>query len=353
MQQTPLHGVHACLDAKFTPFGGWNMPLRYTSELAEHHAVRRSAGLFDLSHMGQIDVAGPDAAQALDFALTSHISALGIGAAKYTMICAEGGGILDDLVVYRLGADWFLVVANAANTGSVVQALQERGAPAVLATDRAMIAVQGPDAESILARFTPTGSLRYYAGRAATIAGRQVMLARTGYTGEDGFEIYCGASDAVALWELMSAAGATPAGLACRDTLRLEAGMPLYGNELHLGITPFDAGLGRVVAFGKPGGFVGQAALAEQSVRGPQHVLAGLTGQAKRSARQGYVVTDPLSGETIGTVTSGAPSPTLGRPIALAYLRTGYSTGSETAVDIRGTAEPFTVTSPRFYTRSR
>jgi aminomethyltransferase len=331
---TALLEVHQGLGATLTAFAGWLMPLRYTSETAEHHAVRTAAGLFDLSHMGEISITGPGAAAALDYALTGHLSAVAVGRARYTMICAPDGGVLDDLVVYRLTGDDYLVVANAANVAVVHAEITRRAAGYDAAVsdrslDYALIAIQGPSALAILSRRTdsvtgpPLAELKYYASLPAVVAGAQVRLARTGYTGEDGFELFCRPDQAVAVWTALAEAGAgdglIPAGLSARDTLRLEAGMPLYGNELSRDVTPFEAGLGRVVRFDKPGDFVGRAALANRAEAGPRSTLIGLAGRSRRIPRHGYPVL--RAGQVIGTVTSGAPSPTLGRPIAMAYVR--------------------------------
>ena len=366
---TPLRAVHERLGASMTPFAGWLMPLRYSSEIAEHRAVRGAAGLFDLSHMGEIAVSGPGAAAALDYALTGHLSALKPGRARYTMICAPDGGVLDDLIVYRLADTEFLVVANAANTAVVAAALRERAAGrAAQVDDRtgdyALIAIQGPHASRILAPLADIGldQVRYYSGQPAVVAGREVLLARTGYTGEDGFELFTSPGDAEPVWMALAAAGESdglvPAGLAARDTLRLEAGMPLYGNELGPDVTPFDAGLGRVVVFDKPGDFVGRAALAARAQAAPARVLAGLTAGSRRVPRHGYPVL--WDGQPAGVVTSGAPSPTLGVPIAMAYLDPGTArlaaedaASARLAVDIRGSAEPAHITGLPFYQRPR
>jgi glycine cleavage system T protein (aminomethyltransferase) len=365
-RSTPLREVHERLGASMTDFAGWLMPLRYGSETAEHRAVRGAAGLFDLSHMGEIAVTGPGAAAALDYALTGQPSALAPGRARYTMICAPDGGILDDLIVYRLADTEFMVVANAANTAVVLAALTERagGYDARVedqTADYALIAIQGPHASRILTPLTstPLDGVRYYASQRAVVAGRPVLLARTGYTGEDGFELFTSPADAVPVWQALTAAGGAdglvPAGLAARDTLRLEAGMPLYGNELTAQLTPFEAGLGRVVVFGKPGDFVGRVALAERAEAGPVQVLAGLTIGSRRVPRHGYPVL--WDSQAAGTVTSGAPSPTLGVPIAMAYLEPAVARQAETdaggwlAVDIRGTAEPAQLVSLPFYHR--
>ncbi|GAB2912394.1 glycine cleavage system aminomethyltransferase GcvT [Streptomyces mayteni] len=365
---TPLDAVHRSLGAVMTDFAGWRMPLRYGSERAEHQAVRTAVGLFDLSHMGEIAVVGPAAGALLDHALVGEPSALAVGRARYTMICDERGGILDDLIVYRLADDEFLVVANAANTDPVLTALTERqaGFDAAVRDDRdryALIAVQGPASPAVLGRLTDAdlGALRYYAGLPGTVAGRPAMIARTGYTGEDGFELFCAAEDAGALWAALTEAGEpeglVPCGLACRDTLRLEAGMPLYGNELTTETTPFDAGLGRVVRLGKPAGFVGRdalAAAAERAEERPPRVLVGLVATGRRVPRAGYPVV-AADGTVVGAVTSGAPSPTLGRPIAMAYVDAAHAApGTEgVAVDVRGTHERCEVVALPFYKRRK
>jgi aminomethyltransferase len=360
-RRTPLTSVHEQLGASLTDFAGWLMPLRYRSETAEHNAVRTAAGIFDLSHMGELAVSGPEAAAALDYALTGTPSALQPGRARYTMICAPDGGVLDDLIVYRLGDGEYLVVANAANTAAVTEALTERAAGRDVTvrdrTDRyALIAVQGPLAAAILGPLCSAdlAALKYYASYPALLHGRQVLLARTGYTGEDGFEIFAAPDEATELWAAISEAGAdrglVPAGLAARDTLRLEAGMPLYGNELSRDVSPFDAGLGRVVRLDKPGDFVGRAALAERAAAAPQRRLVGLVSESRRVPRHGYDVL--WDGATCGTVTSGAPSPTLGVPIAMAYVRPDAAEAAELAVDIRGRAEPARLVELPFYRRA-
>jgi aminomethyltransferase len=367
LRHSPLEPVHERLGATLTAFAGWQMPLRYGSETAEHTAVRTAAGLFDLSHMGEIAVTGPQAAAALDYALTGEPSALAPGRARYTMICAPDGGVLDDLIVYRTGDEEFLVVANASNTAVVLAELGARaGGFAAEVADRtdayALVALQGPYGAGILATVTDTDltTVKYYASQQAVVADIPVLLARTGYTGEDGFEMFCAPGQAIALWEALTAAGAgrglVPAGLAARDTLRLEAGMPLYGNELGPDMTPFDAGLGRVVKLSKPGDFVGRAALAEIAQQPPRRVLAGLVSQTRRVPRHGYSVL--WDEKPCGTVTSGAPSPTLGQPIAMAYLEpqvadAAAEPGSEgrLAIDIRGRAEPAGLVKLPFYQR--
>lgn len=357
---TPLRDVHESLGATLTDFAGWLMPLRYGSESAEHNAVRQAAGLFDLSHMGEIFLTGPQAAQALDHALVGHLSALAPGRARYTMIVNEQGGVLDDLIVYRLADEEFMVVANASNAEKVAGELADRAKSYDAAvedrSDRyALIAVQGPRAQEILATLTDAdlAGLKYYAGLPGVVDGRRALIARTGYTGEDGFELFVANEDAVPLWHALTAAGEPygllPAGLSSRDTLRLEAGMPLYGNELHAGLTPFDAGLGRVVKFDKPGDFVGRAALEAVKDTPPRRRLVGLVARGRRVPRHGYPVTE--NGAVVGEVTSGAPSQSLGRPIAMAYVDAGA--GESLAVDIRGRQELVDLVELPFYRRNK
>ncbi|MFD4481730.1 glycine cleavage system aminomethyltransferase GcvT [Streptomyces sp. NPDC058471] len=373
---TALDAVHRALGATMTDFAGWDMPLRYASERDEHNAVRTKAGLFDLSHMGEITVSGPQAVDLLNFALVGNIGSIGVGRARYTMICAEDGGILDDLIVYRLGdaeapeAPEYMVVANASNAQVVLDALTARadGFDAEVRDDRdayALLAVQGPESPGILKSVTDADldGLKYYAGLPGTVAGVPALIARTGYTGEDGFELFVAPGDAEKLWGALMEAGASvglvPAGLSCRDTLRLEAGMPLYGHELTAELTPFDAGLGRVVKFEKTSqseNFVGRAALAaaaERAETAPPRKLVGLIAEGRRVPRAGFPVV--ADGKVIGEVTSGAPSPTLGRPIAIAYVDPAHAApGTEgVGVDIRGTHEPYEVVALPFYKRQK
>jgi aminomethyltransferase len=300
-RRTALHDVHVQAGASLIDFAGWLMPLRYGSETSEHVAVRTTAGLFDLSHMGQIEIRGPAAASFLDTALVSDIANMRVGKAKYTMICQANGGVIDDLIVYRLDTSRYLVVANAANTAAVLDALRSRcaGFDAVVqdcGTDVALLAVQGPNSAAILAATSSLDldELRYYAISAGSLCGRSVMIARTGYTSEDGFEIFCPAGEAGQIWTGLrddgAAHGLVPAGLCCRDTLRLEAGMPLYWHELTTETTPYDAGLGRVVQLDKATYFIGRGALAQLASQIPPHKLVGLTFASRKPARAGYPV---------------------------------------------------------------
>jgi len=359
---SPLDAVHVAAGAAFTDFAGWKMPVRYGSDLAEHETVRTSAGLFDLSHMAEFIVEGTHAPQFLDYALAGQASVIAPGRAKYSLLLAESGGILDDLVVYRLDDQRFLVVANAANHDVVAAGLAERRAGFDVAvsdeTDTcALIAVQGPETLAVLSRIEklalPDGltfaDLKYYSIAEGSYEGIPTMIARTGYTGEDGFELYLDNAAAPALWADLVAAGAVACGLAARDTLRLEAGMPLYGHELSTETFPVQAGVGRVVALGKPGDFVGRAAV-ENGPAPTARVLVGLAAEGKRAGRAGYPVL--RDGEAIGEVTSGALSPTLGIPIAMAYVDPDASAvGTELALDVRGTAIPARVVPLPFYSR--
>jgi len=399
MPHSPLHAEHVALGATLVDFAGWEMPVRYSGDVAEHTAVRTAAGLFDISHMGEIAVRGADAASGLDHALVSAMSRVALGRAKYTMLCTPEGGIIDDLIVYRRDWDHFLIVANASNTAAVVAALQERLAGRdVTVTDEsqevALIAIQGPRAEEIVATMCDRNAddvraSTYYSWCTVTLRGDiHAICARTGYTGEDGFELFVPAADAVEVWRLAQEVGGPlgliPCGLSARDSLRLEAGMPLYGQELGLDRTPFAAGLGRVVQLdaGKVllppgldgavsvsaepverGDFVGRDALEaakaahEAAFADPTgapadyEVLVGLKGEGRRSARTGYEL---FAGEErAGVVTSGAPSTTLGVAIAMAYVHPRFAAeGTVLEADVRGRREPMTVTALPFYKRA-
>ena len=359
--ETALVALHRALGARLIEFGGWLMPVQYSGILEEHRAVRQRAGLFDLSHMGELFVDGPAAGDALAAAVVSDPRTLAIGRAQYSMICTEDGGIIDDLIIYRLATDRFLVVANAGNAATVSDELADRlaGWNAVL-DDQSMvtslIAIQGPAAAGILGPLTDVDltGLHYYAIAEGQVAGIRALVARTGYTGEDGFEVFVDWGRGPEIWTALEAAGheagLIPCGLGARDTLRLEAGMPLYGNELDRSTTPFEAGLGRVVKLDKPGGFVGREALAKSAEHGPARHLVGLEIKGRGIARHGY----PLlrDGRPAGVVTSGTQSPTLGRPIAMGYVRAGdEEPGTILDVEIRDQPVAATVVALPFYRR--
>jgi len=344
---TSLIERHKALGARLVDFAGWEMPVQYAGILEEHRAVRQNAGLFDVSHMGELWVEGPEAATALDHALVSHPSRMEPDRAQYSMICDEDGGIIDDLIVYRLGEQRFLVVANAGNTGTVAAEVKERVGRFDAALDDAsartsLLALQGPRSLDIIASLSDVdlGALRYSSITEADVAGIPAHVARTGYTGEDGFEIFVPWAAGPDLWDALMASGSplglAPVGLGARDTLRLEAGMPLYGNELDRETNPYEAGLGRVVKLDKAGGFVGRHALAAASETPLKKQLCGLRVTGRGIARHGYPVYLPGATEATGVVTSGTQSPTLGVPIAMAYVQPDAGpTGTALEIDVR------------------
>ena len=362
LHETALIDVHRALGARLIEFGGWLMPVQYAGILEEHRAVRERAGLFDLSHMGELFVEGDDAGDALAAALVSDPRTLAVGRAQYSMICAPDGGVIDDLIVYRLGPERFLVVANASNAPVVSEELAARlvGWRAVL-DDRSLVtslvAIQGPLAAGILATLTDVdlAALKYYAIAEGEVAGIPALVARTGYTGEDGFEVFVDWNRGAEIWTALADAGkdadVIACGLGARDTLRLEAGMPLYGNELDRQTNPFEAGLGRVVKLEKAGEFVGREALARVAATGPAKRLVGLSITGRGIARHGYAVL--VGDRRTGVVTSGTHSPTLGRPIAMAYVAPGDAEpGTILAVEVREQPVSAEVVPLPFYKRA-
>jgi aminomethyltransferase len=360
--ETPLASRHTALGARMIDFAGWLMPVQYGSILEEHKAVRERVGLFDLSHMGELWVEGPDAASSLARAVVSDPAKLAVGRAHYSMICAPDGGVIDDLIIYRLDQDRFMVVANASNAGVVSDALAERldGTRAVLddhSLATGLVAVQGPRSVDVLRPLTDVDldGLRYYAIADGNVAGIPAQVARTGYTGEDGFEVFVDTRRTGELWDVLldaiRGAEGLPVGLGARDTLRLEAGMPLYGNELDRTTTPFDAGLGRVVKLDKPEEFVGRTALEKVATEGPRRQLVGLNVEGRGIARHGYPV--HVGERRAGVVTSGTLSPTLGVPIAMAYVAPDDAEpGTMVDIEIRDARVPARVVPLPFYRRS-
>jgi aminomethyltransferase len=337
-------------------FAGWEMPVQYRGIIEEHTAVRNRAGLFDVSHMGEVEVRGAGALDACQYVTANDVRRLTDGRAQYTLLLQPDGGIVDDVLIHRLAADRFLFCVNASNREKDVAHLREhvRGAEVVDRSDEyGLLALQGPRATAILAGLTalPLGTLPRFAFAEAPVAGRAALVAHTGYTGEDGWELYCAALDAPALWETLLTAGGReglqPAGLGARDTLRLEAALPLYGHELGPETSPFEARLGWVVRMEK-GDFVGRAALVEHRRRGPRRLLVGVTLTEAGVPRAGYRVL--RDGAAVGEVTSGTKSPTLGKGIALGYVEpTASAVGAELAVEIRGRAVAATVVSLPFH----
>lgn len=313
-------------------FGGWEMPLHFErGTLAEHMACRRGVALFDVSHLGTVRLSGPGAWERLQLSLTNDLRKIGPGKAQYTHLLDEDGSVLDDMIVWWVAAQRFDVVANAANTEVVREVL---GGTDVTA-ERAVLAVQGPLARKALASVFPEAA-SVARSQVAELAwrGAPAVVAGTGYTGEDGVEIAVAVERAVALWEALVAAGAVPAGLGARDTLRLEAGLPLHGHELGPGISPLEAGLSWVVAWDKPGGFRGLAALEARRARGLAKKLVGVVGEGRQPLREGYEV--ELGGAVVGALTSGNYSPVLGRGIGMCFLPPSTGVGTELAVAARG-----------------
>ena len=331
MRTSPLADVHVGLGAKMIPFGGWEMPLSYPSgTIAEHLACRRAAVVFDVSHLGTVRVEGPGSFDRLQAALTNDLAKVVPGRAQYSHLCDEAGSVLDDLIVWWLTEEMFDVMPNASNTARVLAAVGGIDTTA----ERAVLAVQGPEARRCLAAVSPEAAAvgRF---RVAQVEwqGAQLAVAGTGYTGEDGVELAVPAAAAQALWQAVTAAGAQPAGLGARDTLRLEAGLPLHGHELGPGITPLQAGLSWVVGWDKPA-FPGKAALEAERAAGPKRLLRGIATDGRRPPRSGQEVV--VGAEVAATVTSGNFSPVLGHGIALAFLRPGIDPGEAVAVAARG-----------------
>lgn len=346
VRQTPLYEAHIRYGGRIVEFGGWLLPVQYTGILEEHKAVRERAGLFDVSHMGEVLVKGPDALAFLQKLVTNDVARLADHQVQYTPMCYSDGGTVDDLLIYKQGEGEYFLVINAANIEKDWAWMEENSTGfhvelSNLSAETAELALQGPLAEAILSKLTEADlqQLAYYWFiPEATVAGRTVMISRTGYTGEDGFEIYSRPADAAYLWEAIMQAGEPygllPAGLGCRDTLRFEAALPLYGHELARDITPLEAGIGKFVAFDK-GEFNGRDALAEQRRLTPQRRLAGFVLNGRGVARAGYPVL--FQEQRIGTVTTGSYAPTLNKNIGLALIEAAYAgIGQQLAVEIRG-----------------
>ena len=353
LRQSPLRGVHEQAGAKLVPFGGWNMPLQYSSgTVAEHMACRTAAAMFDVSHLGTVRVQGAAAHRSLQWALTNDLDRVGVGSAQYThLLDASDASVLDDIIVWWIGPDLFDVMPNASNTDRVVDALQEGSGDldvADVTADRAVIAVQGPEARARLAAAggEAVASIGRFKVAPARFGEIPVTVAGTGYTGEDGVEMAVGVDDAPAVWQRLVDAGVAPAGLGARDTLRLEAGLPLHGHELGPGITPLQAGLGWVVRWDK-GDFRGRAALETEREGGPWRRLRGLLAAKGRPPRDGCAVR--RGDDEVGVVTSGNFSPVLGQGIALAFLAPNVGVGDEVVIDVRGRDLPATVVRPPFH----
>lgn len=355
LRRTPLYEEHKELGARLVDFAGWEMPVQYEGVKAEHAAVRERCGLFDVSHMGEVVFRGPDAEAAVQRLVTRDVARMEVGQAGYCAVCYETGGTVDDVLVYRREED-YLVVVNAANREKDVAHFRENTAELNVeitdeSDDWALLALQGPEAVGLLQRFTETdlSAVRYYRFVAGEVEGAPAVLSRTGYTGEDGFEIYLRPDSAPAVWRRLIESGAAPVGLGARDTLRLEAGMSLYGNELTPEITPLEAGISFAVHLDKQPGFIGQEALRRQKEEGLVRKVVAFELTGRGIARHEHPVS--VEGEEVGHVTSGTHSPTLGKAIGLALVPAGVEDSFE--VVIRGKPVGARVVSLPFYKRDR
>lgn len=360
-KKTPLFDEYAKHGAKVIDFGGWALPVQFSGILAEHEAVRKHAGLFDVSHMGEVLVEGSGAENYLNGLLTNDVSVLQAGMAQYTAMCYEDGGTVDDLLVYKKAENAFMLVINAANIDQDMEWLNQHIVEDVtiknISTETALLAVQGPEAAKILQPLTETdlSAIRpfRFAEHVSLGGVENVLVSRTGYTGEDGFELYVPKEGAVFLWQKLAAEGLTLCGLGARDTLRLEARFPLYGQELTKAISPLEAGIGFAVKTGKQAAFIGCDALRKQKETGLARKTVGIEMIDRGIPRTGYRIFSEL-GEPIGFVTSGTHSPTLKKPIGLALIHADFSgVGTKFFIEIRGKrAEALVVRTP-FYKRGR
>jgi aminomethyltransferase len=355
LEQTPLHDVHLALGAKMAPFAGFDMPVQYPSGItAEHNAVRNGCGIFDVSHMGEFDVRGPGAVDFVNYVTSNDVTSLAVGQVQYSTFLNERGTIEDDCLVYRF-ADRIMLVVNASNREKDLEHIMRHAdrfdcTVEDISRDVALLALQGPEAAGVLQPFTETelGSIGYYHFAEGSVAGVKAIISRTGYTGEDGFELYVHSADARGLWDALLATGkVTPAGLGARDSLRLEMGMALYGNDIDDTTSPLEANMGWVVKL-KKGDFVGRDAVARLKEQGIERKLVGFTIGERAFPRHGYPVY--YDGQNVGTVLSGTVSPSLGTPIGTCYLpRAAAAEGTAFEVEIRGRRLPATVVKTPFY----
>ncbi len=356
-QRTALYDWHVAHGARMVDFAGWDMPVQYTTITDEHHAVRTGVGLFDISHMGRLSFGGPDTLAFIQKINTNNAATMKDGQVRYSLVCNDQGGIKDDVLVYRWPNGYALVV-NAGNRLKIVEWITaSKGALKVRMNDQTlstcMVAVQGPKAIELVAGLTDvdTGKLAYYYAVATRCLGKNCVISRTGYTGEDGVELLVDNAHGIALWEELVRRGAKPCGLGCRDSLRLEGAMPLYGHELNEDIDPFQAGLAWAVKLDK-GDFRGKDALLRRQNDPTLRHRVGIEMKGKRIAREGALI--KAAGKPIGAVTSGTPAPTLGKPIAMAYVDPAYQkVGTPLTVDIRGNDEDAVVAAMPFYKRAK
>ncbi|MCO5142375.1 MAG: glycine cleavage system aminomethyltransferase GcvT [Oligoflexia bacterium] len=346
MKKTPLNQKHIDLGAKMVDFGGWHMPVQYSGLSNEHQAVRTKAGLFDVSHMGEVDVKGTGSETFLNFLVTNNVSKLVDGQAQYTVMCYENGGIVDDLLVYRLAKDHYLLCINAGNIEKDWEWIQKQASSFSnveiknVSNEYCQIALQGPESEKILTKYLNLDlqELKYYRFLQTTLNEKKIIVSRTGYTGEDGFEIYAPASLAETIWDSLldkgKDLGLIPCGLGARDTLRTEMKFPLYGHEIDQNTNPLMAGLGWVVKLDKPEKFCGQTTIEQEKEKGIRQSLVGLLSEEKGIPRQGYEVWNQEKNKLIGKVTSGTLSPSLAKPIAIAYIEKEFA-NLDTVVTIK------------------
>jgi len=357
LRRTPLYDTHKALGAKLVPFAGWEMPVQYAGGiLAEHHSVRTSAGLFDVSHMGEFEITGPDRNALVNRVTCNDISALQAGGVQYSAILTPEGTFVDDCTVYRFD-DKLMIVVNASNVARAWEHIvkQKRGANVRLkdiSDEVGLLALQGPTSQALLQPLTDTrlDDIGYYHFAVGKIAGAQCFISRTGYTGEDGFELYCRERDTVPLWQAITAAGAKPIGLGARDSLRLEMGYALYGNDIDDTITPLEAGLGWIVKLDKGSPFMGDKALRQQKHRGVTRKLVGFRLDGRGFPRPGYPVSH--AGRDVDVVRSGTMSPSLGQAIGTTYLPADAAkVGTRFEVECRGEKIPAEVVKRPFYTK--
>ena len=362
LKRTPLYDEHRALGARMVEFGGWEMPVQYSGILDEHRAVRTRAGLFDVSHMGEFKVEGPEAEKFLQYLVPKDISRLANQQALYSQLCLPNGGTIDDLLIYKLADNHYMLVVNAANIEKdfawVEQQARNFDVNVTNQSDTtALLALQGPEAQAILQPLTSIdlSGIRYYHFAPGEVDGIHCIISRTGYTGEDGFELYCAPVDVAKLWRDLLAAGKErgllPAGLGARDTLRLEAGYCLYGHELDDNTNPLEAGLGWTVKLNK-GDFICRDALQQAKEQGLSKKLVGIEMVDRGVVRGGYAIYD--GDRQIGTVTSGAPSPTLNKNIGMGYVETADATpGKQVQIDIRGKRAAAQIVALPFYKRQK
>lgn len=362
LKRTPLYESHLALGARLVEFGGWEMPVQYSGILEEHRAVRIHAGLFDVSHMGEFKVEGPDALAFLQHLVPNDVARLAVHQALYTQLCLPDGGTIDDLIIYRLADQHYMLVVNAANIDKDFAWVEKQARNFDVhifnqSDTTSLLALQGPDAQAILQPLTEVdlSGIRYYHCEPGMVDGVNCIISRTGYTGEDGFELYCAPVDVVKVWnDLLTAGkerGLLPAGLGARDTLRLEAGYCLYGHELDEQTNPLEAGLGWTVKLSK-GEFIGRDALVKIKEEGPKRKLSGVEMIERGVCRGGYVVYE--NDQPVGVLTSGSPSPTLNKNIGMGYVETAQAVVGETVqIDIRGKRTAAQIVALPFYKRQK